>query len=154
MIWRSRAEQSGHMRKWKRWRHTWHETVWTPSMCVCFIHIYVCILGRCVISLKNLFFMPANWWLEWWDVGGRGGGGSLSSSSSSAALRSRAPATLTSRITALLEQQKSVVWTFKASSKQRTAVQYKWVYFFFLCTWYQSSYRYLWKQESVFFPHV
>lgn len=65
----------------------------------------VCLasLGRCVSSLKNLFFMLANWWLEWCE-GGCGGGGSLSFSlSSSAALRSRTPAALTSRIASLME---------------------------------------------------
>lgn len=66
-------------------------------------------LGRCVSSLKNLFFMLANWWLEWCE-GGCGGGGSLSLSlsSSSAALRIRAPATaLTNRIAALAKSKQS-----------------------------------------------
>lgn len=64
-------------------------------------------LGRCVSSLKNLFFMLANWWLEWCE-GGCGGGGSLSLSSSSAALRIRAPATsLTNRIAALVKSKQS-----------------------------------------------
>lgn len=65
-------------------------------------------LGRCVSSLKNLFFMLVNWWLEWCE-GGWGGGGSLSLSlsSSSAALRIRAPAALTNRIAALMKSKES-----------------------------------------------
>lgn len=51
-------------------------------------------------SLKNLFFMLLNWWLEWWEGGG-GAGRSFSLSSSSAALRKRGPAALTNRIAAL-----------------------------------------------------
>lgn len=57
-------------------------------------------LGRCVISLKNLFFMLVNWWLEWCD----GTCGSLSRSSS-AALRSRGSAMLTSPIATLMKSR-------------------------------------------------
>lgn len=68
------------------------------------VRVHVGSLGRCVSSLKNLFFMLVNWWLEWCE-GGCGGGGSLSlpRSSSSAALRSLAAAALTSRIASLIE---------------------------------------------------
>lgn len=61
------------------------------------------LLGRCVSSLKNLFLMLLNWWLEWWEGGG-GAGRSFSLSSSSAALRKRGLATLTNRIAAALEK--------------------------------------------------
>lgn len=73
-------------------------------MCLCVYCVIVGSLGRCVSSLKNLFFMLMNWWLEWCE-GGCGGGGSLSFplSSSSAALRSRIPAAPTSRIASLME---------------------------------------------------
>lgn len=65
-------------------------------------------LGRCVSSLKNLFFMLVNWWLEWCEAGCGGGGSlSLSLSSSSAALRIRAPAALTNRIAALMKSKES-----------------------------------------------
>lgn len=63
------------------------------------------LLGRCVSSLKNLFFMLLNWWLEWWE-GGCGGGGSFSLPSSSAALRIRGPSTLTNRIAALVKSSR------------------------------------------------
>lgn len=74
------------------------------SLCLCVYCVIVDSLGRCVSSLKNLFFMLVNWWLEWCE-GGCGGGGSLSLplSSSSAALRSRIPVAPTSRITSLME---------------------------------------------------
>lgn len=58
------------------------------------------LLGRCVSSLKNLFFMLLNWWLEWWEGGG-GAGRSFSLSSSSAALRKRGRTTLANRIAAV-----------------------------------------------------
>lgn len=150
MIWRSRAEWSHEeMRKEKEmengneskgWfddmKQIWYvqisqlDLVWTV-VCLCwvyFLHLSVCVLGRCEISLKNLFFKLANSWLERWKGGEWGGGGSLSSSSS-AALRSRVPATLTSRITALSKRWqetvvkwKSVLVTFKPSTNSHAHI--------------------------------
>lgn len=69
--------------------------------CVC-VCVCMCSLGRCVSSLKNLLFMLLNWWLEWCE-----GGAGRSFSSSSAALRSRPPASLTSRIAAVRDASRA-----------------------------------------------
>lgn len=80
-----------------------HGVFWAHFMCA---PVCMCSLGRCVSSLKNLFFMLANWWLEWCE-GGWGGGGSLSFPSSSAARRNRALSMVTNRIAALWSQRRS-----------------------------------------------
>lgn len=124
-LWSGGVQQSDHMKKWEREedRQDAHEmkkwdgprrvmfdqqmidivVIWVahPTKNICFLLCHRCLLGRCVSSLKNLFFMLLNWWLEWWEGGGGAGRSFSLSSSSSAALRKRGPATLTNRIAAL-----------------------------------------------------
>lgn len=100
-----------------------HKFVIIIMSLLCVSSVCMFLLGRCVSSLKNLFFMLENWWLEWCK-GGCGGGGCLSLSSSSAALRNRTPATLTNRIAALRkikgEQTKKTVKSYISKSISET----------------------------------
>lgn len=115
VTWRNERGQDKeimHMR-WKKWDGRWVRQQYLVKRmglneCLERIQRFTCmggrLLGRCVSSLKNLFFMLLNWWLEWWE-GGCGGGGSFSLPSSSAALRIRGPSTLTNRIAALVKRR-------------------------------------------------